>query len=183
MTGYFVEYRYRPSPASHDRPLLVFAPSLEAAEQRALARLGPGQKLVPDRHRTFSDPQSCDNHYVSGIQGTLPKEELLEFLRLYALELGNEPRTRFDRRMFHLLDQLVAQQRREAAEDPNSDAARAVHEARQRDAELEQARQERRAANLQREREHNRERFAAKERERAIARKQAEILVDQRRAG
>jgi len=183
MQGYFCEFRYKPSPKSHDRPLLVFAPSLEAARERALGRLEPGQELVSDRCRTFPDARSVDNHYVAGLQGTLPRDELREFLDLYAKDLGNEPRTRFDRRMLHLLDQLAAQQRMEALEDPNSDAARAVHEARVRDAEQEQQRQERRARNLQRERELNRERFAAKEREREVARVQAEILVDQRRAG
>jgi len=144
----FFDLRYRPSPTSHDRSLLVYAPDLDTARGLAQGRMNPGAQLIRHRFKVYPDARDANNAVVGGLAAQLPDTELMAYLEgdwepeYRARNPRNEKhlQTRFDAEMEASLNALRARQKLRALADPNSDEARAVHVREAKQAELDRER-------------------------------------------
>lgn len=146
----FFELRCRPSPTSHDRSLLTYAPDLDIARAQATPRLNRGAELIRHRWKQYPDARAANNAVVGGLVAQLPDTELMAYLEgewepTYRARNPRNDRklqTRFDAEMEAALNHLRARQKLRALEDPNSPESKAVKLREEKQAELDRQKRE-----------------------------------------
>jgi len=149
MSSFFA-LRYRPSPSSHDRSILVYADNLDDARAQAMPRLNRGAELIRHRFKEYREARDANNAVVGGLAAQLPDTELLAYLEgewevAYRAKNPHNERgrqTRFDAEMQTNLNHLRARQKLQALADPNSPEAQAVHIREEKQAALDRQKRE-----------------------------------------